>query len=67
MNERPVIIFDLGKVLVDFDYSIAARQLAARSAKAPADLHANRRWQETVARIAALSAVPPLVLTEGES
>jgi len=35
--------------------------------EAPADLHANRRWQETVARIAALSAVPPLVLTEGES
>jgi FMN phosphatase YigB (HAD superfamily) len=40
VNERPVIIFDLGKVLVDFDYSIAARQLAVRSAKAPADLHA---------------------------
>ena len=40
MNETPVIIFDLGKVLVDFDYSIAARKIAARSAKAPADLHA---------------------------
>ena len=39
MNQ-PVIIFDLGKVLVDFDYSIAARKIAARSAKAPADLHA---------------------------
>ncbi|HEX7654612.1 MAG TPA: HAD family phosphatase [Verrucomicrobiae bacterium] len=37
---QPVIIFDLGKVLVDFDYSIAARKIAARSAKAPADLHA---------------------------
>jgi beta-N-acetylhexosaminidase len=35
--------------------------------EAPADLHADRRWQETVARIAALSAIPPLVLTEGES
>jgi beta-N-acetylhexosaminidase len=32
-----------------------------------ADLHADRRWLETVARIAALSAIPPLVLTEGES
>jgi len=36
----PVIIFDLGKVLVDFDYSIAAQKIAARSAKAPEDLHA---------------------------
>jgi glucose-1-phosphatase len=27
----PVIVFDLGKVLVDFDYSIAARRIAARS------------------------------------
>jgi HAD superfamily hydrolase (TIGR01509 family) len=37
---QPVIIFDLGKVLVDFDYSIAARKIAARSDRAPADLHA---------------------------
>jgi glucose-1-phosphatase len=29
----PVVVFDLGKVLVDFDYSIAARRVAARSAK----------------------------------
>jgi FMN phosphatase YigB (HAD superfamily) len=27
----PAIIFDLGKVLVDFDYSIAARRIVARS------------------------------------
>jgi FMN phosphatase YigB (HAD superfamily) len=27
------IVFDLGKVLVDFDYSIAARKIAARSSK----------------------------------
>ena len=32
-----------------------------------ADLHSDRRWHETVARIAALTAIPPLVLTEGES
>jgi beta-N-acetylhexosaminidase len=32
------------------------------------DLHANRRWQETAARIAGLSSTPPpLVLTEGQS
>jgi len=36
---KPVFIFDLGKVLVDFDYTIAARKVAARSPKAPADLH----------------------------
>ena len=36
----PVFIFDLGKVLVDFDYSIAARKIAARSSRSPADLHA---------------------------
>jgi putative hydrolase of the HAD superfamily len=30
---NPVIVFDLGKVLVDFDYSVAARKVAARSTK----------------------------------
>ena len=40
MNNSPVFIFDLGKVLVDFDYSIAAQKIAARSTKSPADLHA---------------------------
>jgi epoxide hydrolase-like predicted phosphatase len=34
----PVVVFDLGKVLVDFDYSIAARKVAARSAKSMSDL-----------------------------
>jgi beta-N-acetylhexosaminidase len=33
----------------------------------PADLHADRHWQETAARIAALTVIPPLVLTEGKS
>jgi len=36
----PAIIFDLGKVLVDFDYSVAAKKVAARSSKSPQDLHA---------------------------
>lgn len=35
----PVFIFDLGKVLVDFDYSVAARKVAARSSKSLKDLH----------------------------
>jgi FMN phosphatase YigB (HAD superfamily) len=33
MNSSKVLVFDLGKVLVDFDYSIAARKVAARSTK----------------------------------
>jgi FMN phosphatase YigB (HAD superfamily) len=37
---QPALIFDLGKVLVDFDYTVAARKIAARSAKSPTDLHA---------------------------
>jgi FMN phosphatase YigB (HAD superfamily) len=40
MKASPAIIFDLGKVLVDFDYTRAAGKIAARSCKAPADLHA---------------------------
>jgi FMN phosphatase YigB (HAD superfamily) len=35
---NPVVVFDLGKVLVDFDYSIAARKVAARSNKSLLDL-----------------------------
>ncbi len=35
----PVIAFDLGKVLVDFDYSIAAGKIAARCSKPPENLH----------------------------
>jgi epoxide hydrolase-like predicted phosphatase len=35
---KPAIVFDLGKVLVDFDYSIAAHKVAARSTKQLPDL-----------------------------
>lgn len=38
MNNSPAIVFDLGKVLVDFDYTIAARKVAARSDQAPRQL-----------------------------
>src|SRR5690349_17556193 len=37
MPTPKVVVFDLGKVLVDFDYSIAARRLAA-ACKAPIDV-----------------------------
>lgn len=40
MKDSPVFIFDLGKVLLDFDYSIAARKIAARSATNPAQIQA---------------------------
>jgi HAD superfamily hydrolase (TIGR01509 family) len=36
---RPVVVFDLGKVLVDFDYTIAAKRIAARSAIHVENLH----------------------------
>jgi len=37
VNRPEVVVFDLGKVLVDFDYSIAGRRIAARAAmSAPA-------------------------------
>jgi HAD superfamily hydrolase (TIGR01509 family) len=36
---NPVIVFDLGKVLVDFDWSIAAKKIAARSTAPPEQFH----------------------------
>jgi glucose-1-phosphatase len=36
MKESPVVVFDLGKVLLDFDYSIAAAKIASRSRLTPA-------------------------------
>jgi len=38
MQRPKAIVFDLGKVLVDFDYAIAGRKLAARATMAPAEL-----------------------------
>src|SRR5580698_7311697 len=35
----PIVVFDLGKVLVDFDYSIAAKKVAARSTRQIENLH----------------------------
>jgi putative hydrolase of the HAD superfamily len=34
----PAVVFDLGKVLLDFDYSIAARNIAARGKMTPEEL-----------------------------
>jgi HAD superfamily hydrolase (TIGR01509 family) len=40
-TKPPAIIFDLGKVLLDFDYTIATEKIAARSFKPPEDLHSH--------------------------
>jgi HAD superfamily hydrolase (TIGR01509 family) len=37
----PAIVFDLGKVLVDFDYTPATQKIAARSTQPPVDLHSH--------------------------
>ena len=38
MSRPKVVLFDLGKVLVDFDFAIAARRILARSRRPPARL-----------------------------
>jgi FMN phosphatase YigB (HAD superfamily) len=38
MKDSSVVVFDLGKVLLDFDYSIAAGKLAARSRLTAAEI-----------------------------
>ncbi len=38
MTTSPVILFDLGKVLVDFDWRIAARKIAVNANATPSDL-----------------------------
>jgi HAD superfamily hydrolase (TIGR01509 family) len=40
MKTPEAVVFDLGKVLVDFDYSIAAKKLAARCSNGHCDLPA---------------------------
>jgi len=38
MTKPSIVVFDLGKVLVDFDYSIASRRIATQSEMSPADV-----------------------------
>ena len=38
MSQPDAVVFDLGKVLVDFDYSIAARRIASQSARSAAEV-----------------------------
>lgn len=47
---KPAIVFDLGKVFVDFDYQIGARKIAARSTKHLPDFHEFLGSSEILAR-----------------
>lgn len=38
MTKPSIVVFDLGKVLVDFDYSIAGRRIAAQSKLSPEEV-----------------------------
>lgn len=38
MNNKRIVVFDLGKVLVEFDFQIAARNLAPKTKVQPADI-----------------------------
>ena len=40
MSQPLIAVFDLGKVLVDFDFSIAARKIAVRGKKSPTEVQA---------------------------
>jgi beta-N-acetylhexosaminidase len=68
-NDRQSVELVLGHFGANVGSAASQARLVRMRARgeAPADLHANRHWQETAARIASLSAIPPLVLTEGQS
>jgi beta-N-acetylhexosaminidase len=68
-NDRHSVELVLGRFGANAGSAASQARLVRMRARgeAPADLHANRHWQETAARIANLSAIPPLVLTEGQS
>ncbi len=40
MTKPSIVVFDLGKVLLDFDYAIAGRRIAAKSSMPAAGVHA---------------------------
>jgi len=69
-NDRHSVELALDRLGADAVSAASQARLVRMRARgeAPADLHGNRHWQETAARIAALRTLPPpLVLTEGES
>jgi beta-N-acetylhexosaminidase len=70
-NDRAAVLAVLEHFKPEVEVTTPASQarlvrMRARG-EVPAHLGADRHWQETVRRIADLSAAPPLVLTEGAS
>ena len=68
-NDRQSVELVLGRLGADVGSAASQARLVRMRARgeAPSNLHENRHWQETAARIADLSIIPPLVLTEGQS
>ena len=68
-NDRHSVELVLGRFGANVGSAASQARLVRMRARGepPADLHADRQWQETAARIAGLSVIPPLVLTEGQS
>lgn len=68
-NDRHSVELVLGRFGADVGSAASQARLVRMRARGepPAGLHGNRHWQETASRIAALSIIPPLVLTEGQS
>jgi beta-N-acetylhexosaminidase len=66
-NDRQSVLTVLGALEPDIMTPASLARLVRMRARgeAPADLHADKQWQDAVAGIAGLSAPPPLVLTEG--
>jgi beta-N-acetylhexosaminidase len=68
-NDRPAVCTVLQHFEPDAPSPASQARLVRMRARgeAPTNLRDDRHWQQTVARIADLSAAPPLVLTEGQS
>jgi beta-N-acetylhexosaminidase len=68
-NDRQCVELVLERLGANVGSAASQARLVRMRARgeAPAHLHENRHWQETAARIAGLSVIPPLVLTQGQS
>ena len=68
-NDRHSVELVLGRFGANVGSAASQARLVRMRARGepPAHLHADPHWQETAARIAGLSVIPPLVLTEGQS
>jgi beta-N-acetylhexosaminidase len=65
-NDRHSVELVLGRFGANVGSAASQARLVRMRARGepPADLRANRHWQETAARIASLSVIPPLVLRD---